>query len=83
MNKVREELFKRFIMSEYKDSEMRVMLFGCINPQIPNFDKISYVVIKESFVENGPLKVVALKVVETPFIKLKDAIKLYNSYTPA
>lgn len=48
-------------MSEYKDSEMRVMLFGCINPQIPNFDKISYVVIKESFVENGPLKVV-----ETP-----------------
>lgn len=78
MNKVREESFKRFIMREYKDSEMRVMLFGCINPQIPNFDKISYVVIKEFFVENG-----SLKVIKTPFIKLKDAIKLYNSYTPA
>lgn len=78
MNKVREESFKRFIMREYKDSEMRAMLFGCINPQIPNFDKISYVVIKEFFVENG-----SLKVIKTPFIKLKDAIKLYNSYTPA
>lgn len=78
MNKVREELFKRFIMSEYKDSEMRVMLFGCINPQIPTFDKISYVVVKESYEENGPSKVI-----ETLFIKLKDAIKLYNSYTPA
>lgn len=78
MNKVREELFKRFIMSEYKDSEMRVMLFGCINPQLPTFDKISYVVVKESYEENGPSKVI-----ETLFIKLKDAIKLYNSYTPA
>lgn len=77
MNKVREELFKRFIMSEYKDSEMRVMLFGCINPQLPTFDKISYVVVKESYEENGPSKVI-----ETLFIKLKDAIKLYNSYTP-
>lgn len=77
MKKIREELFKRFILEEYKDNEIKVRLLGCINPQLPIFDKISYVVVKECYEENGPSKVI-----ETPFIKLKDAIKLYNSYTP-